>query len=213
MPITNFTLKDIEAFEEMYKDELEQRKTRHRKVSAEPKKRVGFWELNEEEKQRYALDKFETVYRKYLQWDYLAKKTNDVYQTSFAYKECMLAENKMQYWMRFINSDWAVQCMRRAISQIKDDWLWVDEVNQQMKEEYEMNAENRKKLDRANEMLDNAKALIEEVADDEQDKFDNLSEGLQGAERGQRMEEVASSLQDVVGEIDNLMSSVEECKE
>ena len=45
-------------------------------------------------------------------------------------------------------------------------------------------------------MIEEAKSIIEAVGEGEQEKFDNLTEGLQAGERGQRMEEVAGDLAD-----------------
>ena len=92
-----------------------------------------------------------------------------------------------------------------------------------------MNKERRKSLDVAIEelnkakfilekidysevtdLLASAKAAIDEVKDAEQDAFDNLSEGLQAGERGQRMEEIISELDAASGDIDELISSIEE---
>jgi len=92
-----------------------------------------------------------------------------------------------------------------------------------------MNKERRKSLDDAIEelnkakfilekidysevtdLLASAKAAIDEVKDAEQDAFDNLSEGLQAGERGQRMEEIINELDDASGDIDELISSIDE---
>lgn len=88
-----------------------------------------------------------------------------------------------------------------------------------------MNKERRKAINEAIDLLegiqndfDRAKALIADVAAEEQDGFDNLSEGLQAAERGQRMEEVAGWLQEVADELealdfDDLVGRLDDCKE
>jgi hypothetical protein len=72
-----------------------------------------------------------------------------------------------------------------------------------------MNIDNRKDLNKAYELLEEAKALIEAVGEAEQEKFDNMSEGLQQTERGQRMEECASELADAASSIDDILSTVE----
>lgn len=76
-----------------------------------------------------------------------------------------------------------------------------------------MNAENRKDLQRAIDLLNEAKEIIESVGEGEQEKYDNLSEGLQQAERGQRMEEVASTLSDQASSLDDIISEVESSME
>jgi hypothetical protein len=59
-----------------------------------------------------------------------------------------------------------------------------------------MNAARRKELDRAAELVDEAKQIIEAVKDQEQEAFDNTAESLQGGERGQKMEEAIEALDD-----------------
>ncbi len=92
-----------------------------------------------------------------------------------------------------------------------------------------MNKERRKALDGAIEELKKAKDLVEaldfseikdlllsaksaveETQEEEQDAFDNLSEGVQGGERGQRMEEIIDSLDGVATIIDELIGSIED---
>lgn len=72
-----------------------------------------------------------------------------------------------------------------------------------------MNKDRRKRLDQAQKILedikeqfDTARDLIRDVAEEEREAFDNLSEGLQQAERGQAMEAAADAL-------DNAHSSME----
>lgn len=60
------------------------------------------------------------------------------------------------------------------------------------------------------DLLDSAKSVVEEVGSDEQESFDNMTEGLQKSERGQRMEEVAGSLDEANSDISNLSSSIQE---
>ena len=59
-----------------------------------------------------------------------------------------------------------------------------------------MNKQDRKELEKAINDIENAKSLVEEILDNEQSKFDNLPEGLQVSEKGQKMEENISSLDD-----------------
>lgn len=87
-----------------------------------------------------------------------------------------------------------------------------------------MNNDRRKDLDKAIDILtkirddfDKAKALIADAAEGEQEGFDNLTEGLQQAERGQRMEEVAGALQEAADEMealdfDDLISRLDDAK-
>lgn len=76
-----------------------------------------------------------------------------------------------------------------------------------------MNKQGRDRLARAATMIDEAKSIIEAVAEEEQEKFDNLSEGLQASERGQKMEEAASTLEDLASTLDDVLSSLGEVQE
>jgi len=58
--------------------------------------------------------------------------------------------------------------------------------------------------------LEHAKGELEDIQSAEQDKFDNLSEGLQAAESGQKLEENAQSLEESVSNLDQLISEAEE---
>ncbi len=72
-----------------------------------------------------------------------------------------------------------------------------------------MNKADRAQLEKASALLDEAKSIIEAVGEAEQEKFDNLTEGLQQTERGQRMEEIASELADLVSTLDDALSTLD----
>lgn len=57
-----------------------------------------------------------------------------------------------------------------------------------------MNAARRKEIERAIDLLYQAKEIIENVRDDEQDAYDNMPESLQYSERGERMSENVDAL-------------------
>lgn len=76
-----------------------------------------------------------------------------------------------------------------------------------------MNKADRARLAAAYKLLDEAKAIIEEIGEGEQEKFDNMTEGLQASERGQRMEEVATELSDAASTLDDIMETVESAQE
>jgi ABC-type transporter Mla subunit MlaD len=61
-----------------------------------------------------------------------------------------------------------------------------------------------------NDLLASAKTAIEETKDEEQEAFDNLSEGLQQAERGQRMEEVDGILDGAMSNLDDILQKVDD---
>ena len=73
-----------------------------------------------------------------------------------------------------------------------------------------MNKERRKKLDEAHSFLIQAYGIIEEVQYEEQDAFDNLSEGLQQTEMGQKLEENAYELEDMSSSVDEVMGRLME---
>jgi septal ring factor EnvC (AmiA/AmiB activator) len=59
------------------------------------------------------------------------------------------------------------------------------------------------------ETFTDAKTMIEELRDEEQEKFDNLSEGLQASERGQNIEAAVSALDEAM----NAFDAVEEVED
>ena len=80
-----------------------------------------------------------------------------------------------------------------------------------------MNKDQRKELKNAIDALEQAKLLIiqakeivEQVGEEEQDKFDNLNEGMQAMDANQKLEELASALSDIGGELDGLDSSIDD---
>ncbi len=72
-----------------------------------------------------------------------------------------------------------------------------------------MNKLDRKNLEQAIAFLNDAKSIIEDIASQERDKFDNLSEGLQQSDRGQAMEENADDLESVNDDIENVIDAIE----
>lgn len=72
-----------------------------------------------------------------------------------------------------------------------------------------MNKHNRSELARAIALLEQAKEIIEAQSAEEQEKFDNLSEGLQQSERGQQMEETAYELENIIEDIEASISAIE----
>ena len=73
-----------------------------------------------------------------------------------------------------------------------------------------MNAADRKELGRAVTMLAEAREIISGLADAEQEKFDNMSEGLQASERGETIQAAAETLQTAVDGIENVESDLAE---
>ena len=64
-----------------------------------------------------------------------------------------------------------------------------------------MNKQRRALLQKVVEMMGDARSLLEEIRDDEQDAFSNLPESIQESERGEQMEEYVYAMEEL---IDNL---------
>lgn len=62
---------------------------------------------------------------------------------------------------------------------------------------------NKKRMERLTKARDELEALKEE----ERAAFDNLPEGLQQSERGQRMEEIGDYLDEAIGAIDQCLDA------
>lgn len=75
-----------------------------------------------------------------------------------------------------------------------------------------MNNTRRKMLDKVIEMLDTAYSSLEEIKDEEDEAFNNLPEGIQESERGERMEEVIDALDNALSSIDEAREQIEEAK-
>ena len=73
-----------------------------------------------------------------------------------------------------------------------------------------MNKIRRKTLEQISAKLDEARCLLEEVMEDEQDAFDSMPENLQGSERGEQMEEYIYTMQEGVDNLEELVSNLEE---
>jgi hypothetical protein len=62
------------------------------------------------------------------------------------------------------------------------------------------------------DLLASAKTAIEETKDEEQEAFDNMTEGLQQTERGQRMDEVANQLDGAVSNVSDILQKLDEAQ-
>lgn len=71
-----------------------------------------------------------------------------------------------------------------------------------------MNKHDRKRLA---ELIDQIQALVnevDEIGQSEQEKFDNLTEGLQQSERGQQYQEVADAIESACSDIEDALSNL-----
>lgn len=73
-----------------------------------------------------------------------------------------------------------------------------------------MNNTRRAQIRKALEMIETAKSILEEMADEEQECFDNLPEGLQESERGEQMEENAYNLVEAYEGLADIMDTIDE---
>lgn len=76
-----------------------------------------------------------------------------------------------------------------------------------------MNAERRKKIDKALGMISDARNLLEEISEDERIAVDNMPENLKETDKGERREEIAAMLEESVASLEELENNLEECKE
>lgn len=75
-----------------------------------------------------------------------------------------------------------------------------------------MNAQRRKHLAKVAALLSEARGLLEEISSAEREAYENLPPSIQDGARGERMDEVASSLEEAVGDIENLETVLEEAQ-
>ena len=73
-----------------------------------------------------------------------------------------------------------------------------------------MNKQRRKRVCEAFDMLHQATEILAEVGDEESEAFDNLPEGIQESERGQKMEDIIDAIDDAMEELDELVESIKE---
>lgn len=73
-----------------------------------------------------------------------------------------------------------------------------------------MNKEQRKRLEEIASAIEDARAELEAIRDEEQEKVDNAPDNLNTSLRYEQMEEYIDYLQEVIDELDN---SVDELRE
>lgn len=67
-----------------------------------------------------------------------------------------------------------------------------------------MNKTDRKQLEKALGMIEDAKEIINLIQEHEQEKFENLNEGLQNSERGQILNDNADILENINTDIESV---------
>lgn len=73
-----------------------------------------------------------------------------------------------------------------------------------------MNKQRRQQLYDATAALDEAVAVIQDIHSEEDEAFNNLSEGLQCAKTGESMQEAMDKLEGFVDKIETVKSEIEE---
>lgn len=76
-----------------------------------------------------------------------------------------------------------------------------------------MNNERRQAIQEVMNQLEDAQGTVCAIQEEEQEYFDDMPEGLQGSEKGDRASEVADELMDIDSGIQDLMDRLEGCKE
>jgi len=66
-----------------------------------------------------------------------------------------------------------------------------------------MNKANRSRLEQAQALINEALEIITEVKDDEEEKFYNLPESLQGAGNGEKMQAGIEHLEEAISSIED----------
>jgi hypothetical protein len=72
-----------------------------------------------------------------------------------------------------------------------------------------MNSQHREELARARAFIEQAQTIIQTVRSEEQQAFDNLSEGLQQTTRGQAYEEIEQQLAEADDSCDNVIANLD----
>lgn len=72
-----------------------------------------------------------------------------------------------------------------------------------------MNNKNRKELRKVIEFINDLKDIVTTIQEEEQDKFDNLPEGLQDSETGMNLEEAATTLEEVIANFNEAIDNIE----
>lgn len=73
-----------------------------------------------------------------------------------------------------------------------------------------MNKQQRKRIVAIIEIFDSAMSDIEELKDEEEEKYDNLPESIQCSEKGETMQAAAEALENASSSIQEALDSLEE---
>ena len=76
-----------------------------------------------------------------------------------------------------------------------------------------MNKIRRKQIEKALGMLADARSILDECREDEQDAFDNMPESIQDSDRGEQMNDYIYTLEDVVSSLEEFEEQLTEIVE
>lgn len=68
-----------------------------------------------------------------------------------------------------------------------------------------MNNTRRKQIQKASDLISQAKSILESVLSDEEFAFDNMPENLQGSQRGMDSEEAIEILDEVIDQLSEII--------
>ena len=72
-----------------------------------------------------------------------------------------------------------------------------------------MNRQNRKELERALELISEGMEIITSIKEAEEEKYDNLPEGIQESERGEQFQENIDELDTAVSDLESVVENIE----
>ena len=73
-----------------------------------------------------------------------------------------------------------------------------------------MNKQRRKAIEEIIEQLGILKDELDTIAEEEQEAYDNLPEGIQDSERGEAMNEAADDLYQAQSDLDDIISTLQD---
>ncbi len=72
-----------------------------------------------------------------------------------------------------------------------------------------MNKQDRKELEKALDLLSSASEIITMIKEQEEEKYDNLPEGIQDSERGEKFVENIDNLDYAISDLESVVEYVE----
>lgn len=76
-----------------------------------------------------------------------------------------------------------------------------------------MNTERRKELDKAIGFIEEAKAILEQCREAEQDAYDNMPEGLQSGDKGDKAQSAISAMEEAESNLESAIDSIGSAKD